>query len=401
MPTPLLLLQFLSLRLPFRTGLCVFIPQVALHLCRGRFLDDTTNVAHFCMYPPLGTLSCTGPWTFTETDQRDFSNATMQHLEQALGSLDAKGKTAIVSTDGNAEPRAPPPLNSSSVDAMLLQHGALHFSEFFYGSEEDVQGALKLTAAGNPFMVHSSGPNGVGPFSQREYSLAAFLIVMGEYSYRGMGSGWTTDAFPWYPEYDRPLGKPRGVAESRGPGKYFREFEHLNVSLDTTQQTATILWHGLGPVPGPPPPAPPPPATPIGAYTSVKDQWIMHQNPPSYSDDLGIACSNQTVDGCAAEAAAACDALAGCTSFSVISKVYDGKVAAGLGPMPLVAGEANKSWSAWAKPVPTAGAWKPAEAREAASAAAAAAARPPPNTVNSEARTGCPEHSRSAASGVV
>jgi ABC-type amino acid transport system permease subunit len=30
------------------------------------------------MYPPHGTLSCTGPWTFTEADQRDFSNATFQ-----------------------------------------------------------------------------------------------------------------------------------------------------------------------------------------------------------------------------------------------------------------------------------------------------------------------------------
>ena len=50
-----------------------------------------------------------------------------------------------------------------------------------------MQAALELVAAGNPFMVHSSGPNGVGPFSAREYCLAAFLIVMGEYSYWGMG----------------------------------------------------------------------------------------------------------------------------------------------------------------------------------------------------------------------
>ena len=94
---------------PTKTRLCL------CHRCRGdRFMDDTTNVAHFCTYPPHGTLLCTGPWTFTETDQRDFSNATfMQHLEQALSSLDDKGKTASVSTDVSAEPHAPPPLNSS------------------------------------------------------------------------------------------------------------------------------------------------------------------------------------------------------------------------------------------------------------------------------------------------
>ena len=98
----------------------------------------------------------------------------------------------------------------------------------------------------------------------------------------------------------------------------------------------------------------------MGAYTSVKSEWIIHQNPPSYSDDKGITCSNQTFDGCAAEAAAACDALAGCSSFAVISKLFDGKVFAGLGPMPLAAGQATKWWSTWAKPVPTAGKWKPA-----------------------------------------
>ena len=103
----------------------------------------------------------------------------------------------------------------------------------------------------------------------------------------------------------------------------------------------------------------PPPAVPIGAYTSVKSEWIIHQNPPSYSDDKDITCSNQTFDGCAAAASAACDALAGCSSFSVISKLYEGKVFAGLGPMSLGAGEANKAWTSWAKPVPTAGKWKP------------------------------------------
>ena len=325
-------------------------------------MDDTTDVAQRCMHPPHGMSPCTGSWTFSESDQLDFVDATMQHLEQALSSMDAKGKTAIVSTEVSKDSV---PLNASVFDAMLLQHGALHFNEFFKGTEEDVQTAMKLVAKGTPFMVHSGGPNTIGPFAAREYCLAAFLIVMGEYSYWGMGSGWSTDSFPWYPEFDRPLGKPLGIAEPRGPGKYFRAFEHLNVSLDTTQKTAKIMWHDLGPVPTPPPPppppSPPPPATPVGAFTSVKAQTIIYQNPPSYSDDKSIVCSNQTFTGCAAEAAAACDALAGCASFSVISKRFQGKVWAELGPMPLTAGVANKWWSTWAKAAPTAGKWKPVD----------------------------------------
>ena len=139
------------------------------------------------MSPPHGALSCTGPWTFTAADQLDFSKATFDHLEQALSSLDAKGKTAIVSTAVGAAPPVPAPLNLSAIDALLLRHGALHFTEFFVGSEAEVQAALKLVAAGNPFMVHSSGPNSVGPFSQREYCLAAFLIVMASTPTLGWG----------------------------------------------------------------------------------------------------------------------------------------------------------------------------------------------------------------------
>ena len=111
-------------------------------------------------------------------------------------------------------------------------------------SKADVQTALKLVHAGTPFMVHAAGPNSGGPFSDREYTLAAFLICMGDYSYWGMGSGWGTDSFPWYPEFDRPLGQPLGAAAVLGNGGYFREFEHLNVSLDTAGKKASILWHG-------------------------------------------------------------------------------------------------------------------------------------------------------------
>ena len=94
----------------------------ALSRCRrDRFMDDTTNVAHFCMTPPHGALSCTGPWTFTAADQLDFSQATFEHLEQALSSLDVKGKTAIVSTAVGAAPAVPAPLNSSAINAMLLR----------------------------------------------------------------------------------------------------------------------------------------------------------------------------------------------------------------------------------------------------------------------------------------
>lgn len=338
----------------------VIAPYVDNDNISGIFMDDTTDVAQRCMHPPHGQQPCTGSWTFTAWEQRAFVNATMVHLEQALSSMTKRGKTAIISTEVS---RDSAPLNASVFDAMLQRHGAMHFNEFFSGSEDDVQTALQITRAGGFFMVHSGGPDTIGPFSDREYALAAFLVVAAEHSYWGMGSGWGVDSFPWYPEFDRPLGKPLGDAESRVAGQYFRAFQHLNVTLDTGKRTATVAWHGLGPVPGPPPPppAPPvphPPAPHIGHYSGVGGE-IIHQNPPSFDQTKTIACTNQTLVGCAFEAAAACDNLMACLSFSVISPQYQHTVWAELGPNTLGSGQPNKWWTTWGKSDATPGQWTP------------------------------------------
>ena len=257
------------------------------------------------MHPPHGQAPCTGSWTFTAADQLGFVQATMLHLEQALASMTALGKTAIISTEvygvsrsispqlgpircrplictcapwdvrvvtlslmkskkntlvsltkskqiptrkhvtapfGGQVSRDSAPLNASVFDSMLRRNGAMHFNEFFAGSEDDIQTALAITRAGGLYMVHASGPTTVGPFSAREYCLAAFLIVAGEHSYWGMGHGWGVGSFPWYPEFDRTLGKPLGDASSPGPGLYVRAFEHLNVTLDSGKKIATINW---------------------------------------------------------------------------------------------------------------------------------------------------------------
>ena len=69
-----------------------------------------------------------------------------------------------------------------------------------------------------------------------------------------MSNGWYANSFPRYEEYSKPLGPPSGPAQRIGKGQYFRDFLHLNVSLDTTAKTATVTWKG-----GIPPPIRPPP----------------------------------------------------------------------------------------------------------------------------------------------
>ena len=119
---------------------------------------------------------------------------------------------------------------------------------------------------------------------------------------------------------------------------------------------------GLGPVPGPPPPPAPPQPKPFGKYIATKASWIVHQNPPSYSLTKTYGCAgNRTFEGCVALSAAACDATAGCTSFSVLASTYEPAAGshAELSPEPVAEGQRNTWWSSWQKPTPTAGNWKP------------------------------------------
>ena len=76
-----------------------------------------------------------------------------------------------------------------------------------------------------------------------EFPLAAFLIGAQENCYfgyawsYGLMDGWTE----WYPEFDRPLGPPRGPAKKSG-WSYTREFEHARVEVDLSREWGKIVW---------------------------------------------------------------------------------------------------------------------------------------------------------------
>ena len=89
-------------------------------------------------------------------------------------------------------------------------------------------------------MVHSSGAD--PRFAEREFCLAAYLIVASPWSFYGVSAGWTPDVFPRYPEFDRELGVPRGEAHKAGTGRWTREFEHVSVTIDTGAPSASVTW---------------------------------------------------------------------------------------------------------------------------------------------------------------
>ncbi len=78
------------------------------------------------------------------------------------------------------------------------------------------------------------------------YYLAVFLIGAQEYSYFQYGWGWTLHTGPLcgYPEFNKPLGKPKGEYIRTDPDgwKFQREFEHASVAVDLEKREGTIAW---------------------------------------------------------------------------------------------------------------------------------------------------------------
>jgi len=80
-----------------------------------------------------------------------------------------------------------------------------------------------------------------------EYCLALFLICAEKYSYVYPHDGYSVnnnDSSVWltrFPEYDKPLGPPKGPAVQDGY-TYTREFEHASVFLDIEKEQGRITW---------------------------------------------------------------------------------------------------------------------------------------------------------------
>ena len=86
-----------------------------------------------------------------------------------------------------------------------------------------------------------------------DFYIALFLVCAEKYSYLYLHDGYCVDtrngrcmSKVWLkrlPEYDRPLGPPKGPAKRDGY-IFTREFEHVSVRVDVETQTGKIVWKG-------------------------------------------------------------------------------------------------------------------------------------------------------------
>jgi hypothetical protein len=77
------------------------------------------------------------------------------------------------------------------------------------------------------------------------YQLAMFLICAEKFSYFDLHDGYDAKTSKTWltrpPEYDRPLGAPKGPAERNGY-TFTREFAHASVRLDLESETGEVIW---------------------------------------------------------------------------------------------------------------------------------------------------------------
>ena len=116
--------------------------------------------------------------------------------------------------------------------------------EQFEASNSSIQSLLLGTSVGQVMQAHV--PISVRCTSDLTDYIAAFLIGAGQYSYFGCGN-WVserddTEPLTWRPEYDKPLGAPKGPAQYTA-GVWTRSFASgTEVMFDTKANKGTIKW---------------------------------------------------------------------------------------------------------------------------------------------------------------
>ncbi len=86
-----------------------------------------------------------------------------------------------------------------------------------------------------------------------DFCIALFLIVAEKYSYLMLSDGYGVDprggnsseSKLWlntFPEYERPLGRPKGPALVLENYRYIRYFEHVTVGLDLLEMRGHLIW---------------------------------------------------------------------------------------------------------------------------------------------------------------
>jgi len=205
------------------------------------------------------------PQVLTPGKERLFGREKHQALKQGLQEMlvltrRKMGDGKIILANGTRAKDYVELLDWDSISGVMIEH----FGHFQSDSKEDIAADMETieTAARKGKIVVVKGWPGFSFLDQEmmqkphadlarlaaeriTFPLACFLAAAGERSYFCYTWGYTEEdgTFEWYPEFEKPLGKPKGPATRNGH-VYTREFAHAAVWVDLAGKEARIDWRG-------------------------------------------------------------------------------------------------------------------------------------------------------------
>jgi len=174
----------------------------------GPFLEsDAVDGLFFDMIDSVAWGWATG-WHVSDKDVVALQEGTLLLLDEMLSAMKQHNKVGLLST--HSSKTSLPDLNKAAT-VLMLKYGAFHFYEFFCPTfdancADQISTIYIESNLGVPVQAHA-------PFKSKDqllFQLSCFLICAGKFSYFswGVDSGWSTQSFPFPPEFSKPLGTP-------------------------------------------------------------------------------------------------------------------------------------------------------------------------------------------------
>mgnify|MGYP002631816839 CR=1 FL=1 len=147
--------------------------------------------------------------------------------------LHANGKYPIISEHASDTTTA----QQAYISSRMAGLGYSRYYEFWSPAALYIEEALNLTQRSSspvPVFCRQLISRGLRLLD----SIAAFLIVRGEYSYYSASTGWFDRDWQWHPEYDLTYGSPLGPATVSSEGVYQRRYTNCSVLVNWTAAAA-------------------------------------------------------------------------------------------------------------------------------------------------------------------
>jgi len=130
------------------------------------------------------------------------------------------------------------PAQQQYISERMAHVGYFRYFEFFQPKQNYIEMLLNETqgkvipdhggVAHLPIMCRQFISRGL----QMIDSIAAFMIVQGDYSYYSSSTGWFDSDWVWHKEYEMAVGQPLGLAVNHGGGIFTRAFSGCDVHVN-------------------------------------------------------------------------------------------------------------------------------------------------------------------------